>query len=248
MALWLPLCIILLLIGTSSSAGLTPSNFAGTGARMSDLLKSLWVKPDWSYVPHLSVLLLDTLAMAILGSVLAIVISVPLAFLASRKTTPWFGIAVVVRVILALARAIPDLVWALAFVAATGLGPIPGIAALTITTVAFLAKFHYESFEVVDQRPIDGIAAHGGGWLAQRFYGVLPQATPDLVGQWAYSVDSNMRSATILGYVGAGGIGFDFSNSIRLLQYDRIGLIVFSIFLVSTTFDRLSSVLRRRMI
>jgi phosphonate transport system permease protein len=214
---------------------------------MAELLKNLWAPWDMSYVRTLFWLILDTLGMAILASVLAIVISVPLAFLSARKTTPWLGIAFAVRAILAFLRAIPDLVWALAFVSATGLGPIPGVSALTVTTIAFLAKFHYESIDVVSQGPIDGIAAAGGGWLAQRFYGVLPQATPDFVGQWVYSVDSNVRSATILGYVGAGGIGFDFSNAIRVLDYGRIVMITLSIFIVVTIFDRLSDLLRRRI-
>jgi phosphonate transport system permease protein len=101
---------------------------------------------------------------------------------------------------------------------------------------------------VVSDGPVEGVAAHGAGWLAQRIYGVMPQATPDLIGQWAYSVDSNVRSATILGYVAAGGIGYDWTNAIRVMDYDRILMITLAVYLVVAAFDRLSDQLRRRII
>lgn len=246
---WVVLILGFALIGSTAGwVGMTPEHFSNSGPRAAEILKGFATKPDMSYLGTLCSQMLETLAMSVIASVLAIVIAIPLAFLAARVTTPLWGLALVIRFSMALFRAIPDLVWALAFVTAVGLGPIPGVAALTITTLAFLCKFHYESLDVTSKGPVEGLAAHGAGWLSQRVFGVLPQAAPDWVGQWIYSVDSNLRSATILGYVGAGGIGFDFANSIRILQYDRIPMIVVAIFVLVSALDRVSDRIRRRLI
>jgi len=247
---WLAMGIgaFVVLGGTAATAGMEPGRFRDAGPHLADLVGHLLTPPDWQFLGPLGAGLVETVGMAILASCVAIVVAMPLAILMARNTTPWLFIAYPLRVFTAVLRAIPDLLWALAFVAAVGLGPVPGIAALIVTTVAYLAKFHQESLDVVASGPIEGIASVGANGLARRWYGVLPQAVPDLVGQWVYSLDSNVRAATILGIVGAGGVGFDLSNAVKLQQYNRLGPLILSFYIIVTTLDRVSDRLRRRVI
>jgi phosphonate transport system permease protein len=120
--------------------------------------------------------------------------------------------------------------------------------ALALVTVGFMGKFFAEAIEVVDHKPVEGVAAHGAGWLQVRLFAMLPQALPDFIGTVMYILDHNLRAATILGLVGAGGIGYDLVMSMRLFQYDRLMLIALAIYLVVTLLDRLSDQLRSRII
>jgi phosphonate transport system permease protein len=145
-------------------------------------------------------------------------------------------------------RALPELVWALVFVSAVGLGPLPGVMALAFVTVGFMGKFFAESIEVVNDRPVEGVSAHGANWFQVRTFAHLPQAMPDFIGTTLYILDHNLRAAAILGLVGAGGIGYDMVMAMRLFDYDRLLLIAASIYLVVTMLDRLSDRFRMRVI
>lgn len=227
--------------------GLTPTVLLAGLTKSGTLLSRIFVAPDVSFFPELARAMLETVAMALLGSLVAIPISAFLAYFASRRTAPFQPLATLIRAIVAVARALPDLIWAIAFVSVFGLGATAGVATLCITTLAFLTKFNYESLDVVPVEPEYGVAAHGGSKLAVRLYGILPSALADWISQWIYSFDSNVRSASILGYVGAGGIGFAFTDSIRLSRYDRLGPIILSIFAVLWSLDRFGDWQRRRL-
>jgi phosphonate transport system permease protein len=227
---------------------MVPSTFDNAIPRFFGVLKLFAVVPQWSYLPELGGLMLDTVAIAFLASILAAVLAFPMGLLMAKNTTVSMVVAYPLRIIAAIIRAIPEVVWAIAFVAATTPGPIPGVLALAVTTLGFLAKFHQLSFDVVDSKPLEGLSAQGAKGFATRWFGVLPQAFPDLLGQWLYAIDSNVRSATILGIVGAGGIGFDYSEATRLAKYERLILIIPAIYLVVTLLDRLSARVRSRYI
>jgi phosphonate transport system permease protein len=152
------------------------------------------------------------------------------------------------RTLLSFMRALPELVWALVFVSAVGLGPLPGVMALAFVTVGFMGKFFAESIEVVDAKPIEGVEAHGAGWLQVRTFAYLPQAMPDFIGSTLYILDHNLRAAAILGLVGAGGVGYDMVMAMRLFDYDRILSIAVAIYLIVALLDRLSSHFRSRVI
>lgn len=145
-------------------------------------------------------------------------------------------------------RALPELVWALVFVSAVGLGPLPGIMALSFVTVGFMGKFFAESIEVVDQRQVEGVVAQGASWLQLRTFAHFPQAFPDFVGTVMYVLDHNLRAAAILGLVGAGGIGYDLVMAMRMFDYNRLLPIALSIYIVVTLLDRASDHFRMRMI
>lgn len=220
----------------------------GSGGKMLNFAGQMFVTPDWAYVPQLLAKMLETIEMTVLATAIAIVISLPLGILAARNATPHVVVYRLTRDLLSLMRALPELVWALVFVSAVGLGPLPGVMALAFVTVGFMGKFFAESIEVVDHKAVEGVRAHGAGWFQVRLFAMLPQALPDFVGTVMYILDHNLRAATILGLVGAGGIGYDLVMSMRLFQYERLLLIALSIYLVVTVLDRASDSLRSRII
>lgn len=219
-----------------------------SGGKMLAFAGQMFVTPDWAYVPQLLAKMLETMEMTVLATAIAIVISLPLGLLAARNATPHIVVYRLTRDLLSLMRALPELVWALVFVSAVGLGPLPGVMALAFVTVGFMGKFFAESIEVVDHKAVEGVRAHGAGWIQVRVFAMLPQALPDFVGTVMYILDHNLRAAAILGLVGAGGIGYDLVMSMRLFQYERLLLIALAIYLVVTALDRASDSLRRRIL
>lgn len=220
----------------------------GSASRILEFSRQMFITPDWDYVPQLLAKMLETIEMTMFATVIAIVISLPLAVLAASNATPNIFIYRITRDLLSLMRALPELVWALVFVSAVGLGPLAGIMALAFVTVGFMGKFFAESIEVVNPKAVEGVRAHGAGWMHVRLFAMLPQALPDFVGTVMYILDHNLRAAAILGLVGAGGIGYDLVMSMRLFQYERLPMIALSIYLVVTTLDRASDRLRSRII
>ncbi len=219
-----------------------------SGGKMLAFAEQMFVAPDWAYVPQLLAKMLETIEMTVLATAIAIVISLPLGLLAARNATPHIVVYRLTRDLLSLMRALPELVWALVFVSAVGLGPLPGVMALAFVTVGFMGKFFAESIEVVDHKAVEGVRAHGAGWIQVRLFAMLPQALPDFVGTVMYILDHNLRAAAILGLVGAGGIGYDLVMSMRLFQYERLLLIALAIYLVVTALDRASDSFRRRIL
>lgn len=215
---------------------------------MISFIQRLFVIPEWDYLPQLAVNMLQTLEMTALATAIALLISLPIGFLAAKNTSPHALVFHFSRSLLSAMRALPELVWALVFVSAVGLGPLPGIMALAFVTVGFMGKFFAESIEVVNDRPVEGVAAHGAGWMQLRMFAYLPQALPDFIGTTLYILDHNLRAAAILGLVGAGGIGYDMVMAMRLFDYDRLLLIAASIYVVVTLLDRLSDNFRMRVI
>lgn len=248
-ALWVTALVCLLLLVLS--APLVEFNPIALAGRLDDLgrfLLRLFAMPDWDYLPQLGLKLLETFEIALLATLFAVVISLPLGVLAARNATPHPWLGQVLRDVLSLFRALPELVWALVFVSAVGLGPFPGVLAITMVSIGFMAKFFAESLEVVGRGAVEGVEAHGAGWFQVRVFGMLPQALPDFVATLLYVLDHNIRSATVLGIVGAGGIGFDLITAIRYFEFDRLLLIILAIYLLVTLVDRLSDLLRSRII
>ncbi|MDP4029047.1 MAG: phosphonate ABC transporter, permease protein PhnE [Gallionella sp.] len=240
-------CILLLVI-SASAVELDLLRLFNAIPRMFEFAGNLLVLPDWEYLPTLAVNMLQTLEMTFLATSIALVISLPLGVLAAKNASPHPAVFHAARNSLTLMRALPELVWALVFVSAVGLGPLPGIMALSFVTVGFMGKFFAESIEVVDQRQIEGVVAHGAGWLQLRTFAHFPQAFPDFVGTVMYILDHNLRAAAILGLVGAGGIGYDLVMAMRMFDYDRLLPIALSIYMVVTLLDRASDQFRRRLI
>jgi phosphonate transport system permease protein len=202
--------------------------------------------PDPSVTPTVAASLVETVQMALLGTTLAAVLALPAAMLAARNVSPppvqWAA-----RLVLNALRTVPSLIWGLFFVAMVGLGPLPGILALTFYAAGYLGKFYYEGIEAIDPRPRLALRTVGASALQRFRYGIFPQVTPLLLGYTLYMFEYNVRAASILGVVGAGGVGYYLYSYVNSFQYDRATTALLLLLLVVTAIDALSSWLRRRI-
>jgi phosphonate transport system permease protein len=193
-------------------------------------------------------LLVATLLMALLATTLGTVIGAALSFTASRNLIRDTRVYWLTRRVLEIARTVPDLVWALIFVFAFGLGPLAGVLAITVHTVGGQGKLFAEVNENIDMGPVEGIRAAGGDWFEEIVYGVLPQVLPNYVSYSLWRFEVNVRLATIIGFVGAGGIGMELYESIALNYYTDAGAILLIVFLAVFLIDLASEQLRHRLI
>lgn len=186
----------------------------------------------------------QTLAIAFLGTLTATIAAFPVSFLAARNTTPHPMIRFVVRRCLDTIRGIDSLIWALVFVGVVGLGPFAGVLAIAVSDTGSLGKLFSEAIESTDEQARESVLASGGtSWLAVRF-GLLPQVLPIIAGQILYYFESNVRSATIIGIVGAGGIGLQLSEQIRTYDFDQVAFAVIMILVTVAFIDWISGKLR----
>jgi phosphonate transport system permease protein len=196
---------------------------------------------------HLDLLLKamgETLAIAFLGTLIATLVAFPVSFLAAHNTTPHAVVRFVVRRCLDVIRSVDALIWALVFVGVVGLGPFAGILAIAVSDTGALGKLFSEAIESADERTRESVLASGGtGFLAVRF-GLLPQVLPIIAGQILYFIESNVRSATIIGIVGAGGIGLQLSEQIRTYDFDQVAFAVIMILITVAAIDWISGRLR----
>jgi phosphonate transport system permease protein len=190
----------------------------------------------------------ETLAMALLGTALAVLAALPIGFLGAKNVISRTLFRFSLRRFLDGSRGIDTLIWALIFVAAVGLGPFAGILAIAASDVGTLSKLLAEAIENVDRRPIEGVRASGGGWLSVQRFAVLPQVFPVLISNALYFLESNTRSASILGIVGAGGIGLHLSDRIGSNDWDAVAGIVILVLITVAVIDGASRLLRRRLI
>lgn len=190
----------------------------------------------------------ETLAMAFLGTTLAFVASVPLGGLGARNVIPAWVFHFSLRRLFDGIRGVDQLIWALVFVNVVGLGPFAGILAIFVSDTGTLSKLFAEAIENVDNRPIDGTKAAGGDRLETLRFGILPQVLPVMLSNALYYFESNTRSATILGVVGAGGIGLHLSDRIRVNNWDEASFIIIMILVTVFLIDTLSRFVRRKII
>jgi phosphonate transport system permease protein len=192
--------------------------------------------------------MLETVAMAYLGTMLAVVFAVPLGFLGARNVVPQRVFRFVTRRLFDGLRGLDQLIWALVFVRAMGLGPIAGILAIAVAETGVLAKLFAEAIENLDPRPVQGIMSVGASRIALLRYAVLPQVLPLMISQTLYSIESNSREATILGLVGAGGIGLRLSERIQINAWDQVAYVIVLILISVAMIDTVSRSLRMRLI
>jgi phosphonate transport system permease protein len=191
--------------------------------------------------------MLETVHIAVWGTVLSIIFGIPFALLSSNNIAPAW-IVQPTRRLMDAARAINELVFAILFVVAVGLGPFAGVMALFIHNMGIISKLFSEAVEAIDPRPVEGIRATGAGKLQEIVYGVIPQVMPLWTSFSLYRFETNVRSATVLGIVGAGGIGFTFYESFRAFQYDRASAIIIVVVVAVSIIDIISSQLRKRLV
>jgi phosphonate transport system permease protein len=186
----------------------------------------------------------ETLAIAFLGTSIATVFAFPISFLAASNTTPHPVIRFILRRCLDTIRSVDALIWALVFVGVVGLGPFAGILAIAVSDTGALGKLFSEAIESADERTRESVLASGGTSLAGVRFGLLPQVLPIIAGQVLYYIESNVRSATIIGIVGAGGIGLQLSEQIRTYDFDQVAFAVIMILITVAIIDWISGRLR----
>ncbi|MES2536447.1 MAG: phosphonate ABC transporter, permease protein PhnE [Pseudomonadota bacterium] len=235
-----------LLIGSWKGADMRPLELMRDSGNMAAYAASFFPPDfiDWRiYLQELLV----TLQIALWGTVLAVIFAVPFGLLCSTNITPAW-IRQPVRRLMDAARAINEMVFAMLFVVAVGLGPFAGVLALFIHTTGILSKLFSEAVESIDPQPVEGIRATGAHALEEIVFGVLPQVMPLWVSYALYRFESNVRSATVVGMVGAGGIGVILWEVIRGFQYAQTCAVLLMIVVTVTAIDLLSSQLRKTLI
>ncbi len=212
-------------------------------------IASRMMPPRWSYMDRLWRPLWDTINMATLGTLLAVVIAVPVAFLAARNTTPS---AAIVRPLALLAivssRSINSIVWALVLVTVLGPGILAGILAIALRSVGFIAKLLYEAIEEISDEPVEAIRATGANTPQTLVWAIWPQVTPAFAGITVFRWDINIREATVLGLVGAGGIGLNLESSLATLAWPQVLLILIVILGTVVASEWLSAKVRHAII
>lgn len=192
--------------------------------------------------------MLETLEIALWATLLSVLVSAPVAVLAAANYTPHRSLYYLSRGFVSFLRAVPELISALFLVLAFGFGPIAGILALGLHSAGFLGKFYAEDIEAADKKPQEALRAIGASKLRVLRSAVLPQVAPSYVGYTLYILDRNVRMATVVGLVGAGGIGQELKGRYDLFEYDHVGTILVVIFITVFLLDQLSARLRARLL
>lgn len=201
--------------------------------------------PDFSNTMRWWKPLIDTLAMSIAGTAVAVLLSFPLAFLAARNTSPHPLVYHCARTLLNALRSVPELIMGIVFVAAVGFGALPGVLALGLHSVGMVGKFFAEAIEHVDEAPVEAARAAGATPLQVLYHAVLPQVLPQFADTSIYRWEYNFRASTVMGMVGAGGIGFELMGALRIMQYREVSAVMLVILAMVTIVDWFSGYLRR---
>jgi len=204
--------------------------------------------PDWAFTPRIVQPTIETIEIAIWGTVLGIVLAIPLGLMAARNISPHVVVYGSARFILNALRGVSELVFALIFVSAVGLGPFPGILALALHNAGMLGKFYAEAIEAVDHGPVEAMQSTGAGWSQTVAYAIVPQILPHFITYNLYRFEVSIRSATVLGLVGAGGIGFHLISSIRLFDYQTTAMVLIVIIALVILTDWAGNKIRARIL
>ncbi|MFG1419298.1 phosphonate ABC transporter, permease protein PhnE [Xanthobacter sp. V0B-10] len=246
------------LLGAAAGLAVILAAFLYAGAfdigRYADALPTIWrlaqdaMPPDFSRWHNWGRPLLETLSMSIAGTVAGAVAALPLAALAARNLVRAPFIGGPVRLFLNVLRSIPGLIWGVIFVAAVGFGPLPGILALAAHSTGMLGKFFAETIEHVETGPGDALRAHGVSRLGVLRFSILPQVLPRLVDVTVYRWEHNLRAATTLGAVGAGGLGLEIVTAFHLFEYREASALILLLLALVTLINLVGASVRRRFL
>jgi len=208
-------------------------------------ISMMMLPPDpGSSLPAYLIALGETLSIALLGTTIAAIAALPVSLLAARNVVPSAIFRFPVRRFLDSIRGVDTLIWALVWINVVGLGPFAGVLAIAIADFGAFGKLFSEAIEAADRKEVEGIRAAGGSKLHEIRFGLLPQVLPVIAGQVLYFIESNTRSATIIGIVGAGGIGLQLAEQIRVLEWQKVSFLILMILVAVAAIDWISSRLR----
>jgi phosphonate transport system permease protein len=219
---------------------------ADAPAQIGDLMRRMF-PPEWSFAGALVAPSLQTLNIATLGTALAIVLSLPIAFLAATTTTPSRVTYALARLVMVVSRSVDTLIWALIFIIVVGPGSLAGVLAVAVRSIGFVSKLLAEGIEEIDRGQVEAVTATGADRWRVLLYAIVPQVRPVFAGVAIYRWDINIRESTVLGLVGAGGIGFALNEAILGLEWSRVGLILVVILAIVMASEGASALVRRRL-
>ena len=240
------LAAVALLVASYVQSEINPLGLFQDSQNMSTYLAS-YFPPDFSYWRTYLADTLITLSMGIWGTLLAAIVAVPISVLASENISPVWIVQPTRRIMDAM-RAIDPMVFALVFVSAVGLGPFAGVLALFVNTTGTLGKLFSEAFEAIEPGQVEGIRATGAGKIQEILFGVLPQVMPLWTSFTLYRFEANVRSASVLGIVGAGGIGVSLYQSFGAFDYGKVCTILLILVAATTLIDTLSAKVRNQLV
>jgi len=228
-----------------NQVGLSWERIVSGGPGLARLVGQMF-PPDLSRLEPVLLSLFETFQMAAVGTALGVFFSVPLAVMASRKHAPHAAIRVAFRGLIAFFRTVPDLIWALVFVIAVGLGPAAGTLAIMIDTIGFCARFFAEAMEEADDGPQEALSAMGASRMGILLGAVFPQVMPSFIATSLFALEKATRSSVVLGLVGAGGIGIELKVAMDFFSYDLACMIILSIFILVLAVEQASGWLRAK--
>lgn len=241
---------IVMIVGLVWSSWITEAHMGDFFLNIGEFFKIFvqMCQPAWSYVDYVWQPMLETLRMAIIGTLIGSAVAFPYALLVARNVVTNKFIVGLFRIVLNIIRTIPDLMLAALFVAVLGIGPVAGVTTLAIFTFGMVAKLFYEAVETIDEGPIEALRAAGAGRLAIIRFAIVPQVANYFISYVLYAFEINVRASTVLGYLGAGGIGVYLQQSLSMFRYDRVGLMVLVIFVVVLLIDDISGRAREALL
>ncbi|TYA12110.1 phosphonate ABC transporter, permease protein PhnE [Paenibacillus faecis] len=214
---------------------------------MLELLKEMF-PPNWGYFDNIVAAMLETIRMALIGTTFGAILAVPVALLCASNLSRTAWIYQPFRFVLNLVRTIPDLLLAAIFVAVFGLGPLPGMLALSIFSFGLIGKLTYEALETIDHGPLEAMTSVGASSGQRIIFGVIPQIQAHFMSYVLYTFEINVRAAAVLGLVGAGGIGHYYEVTLGFFEYDKTCMIILFTLAVVLIIDYLSTKLRERLL
>lgn len=206
-----------------------------------------FLNPDFSYIPKIVGPMILTIKMSVVGTVAGVILAVPFAFLATTVVTKNSILTGIIRFFLDVIRTIPNLLLAALLVAVIGIGEFTGVMTIAVFTFGMVSQLIYETIETIDYGPIEAAESIGANKVQTAVWSVFPQILNQIASYTFYALEINVRASTVLGYVGAGGIGVILNSSLALLRYDRVSVIILMILIVVIIVDGLSEAIRRRL-
>jgi len=234
-------------VAMAMDVGLKPDALIAGSSKLGRFAATMFPPSDGGESVRILIALAETFAMAVAGTAIAAVAALPLGVLGAKTVVRQAAAHFVLRRALDIFRGVPSLVWALIFVAAFGLGPFGGVLALALADLPSLSKLYAEAMENCDDKPMDGLRAAGAPPHVVLRYGLLPQVAPVMASQSLFFLEGNFRNAAVLGIVGAGGIGFELDERIRIFAFDEVAFIVLLFVACVALLDMVSQRLRARL-
>jgi len=237
-----------LVIVSAADVAPSPERLARGLPAMADLVgRMMPPETEPAFLKRMFWRIVETFQIALVGTVIGILFSLPIAWLAARGVTPFGFASYLFKALVSLFRTIPDLVWALLFVAAVGLGAVAGTMTIIVDTIGFCGRFFAEAMEDADKGPQQALEAHGAGRFSILIAAVVPDAMPSMINTSLFALEKAVRSSVVLGLVGAGGIGQELKVAFDLFQYQKASTIILSIFVIVLVMEFITDRLREHV-